>query len=551
MAPTAAPTNAPTKAPTKAPTPAPTPDPNPCASGAARALTDHDQITLTDASGRSLDWDDDNGRVAASPSKGSWIMKKCISGDCSRGALGSSGQWTSAGSAASALKTCDVVSWYNAGTNRIYDCAWGTCTNQVYPLPAGHWGSPFKIRKEGVGCGVALTTEDSNIYFSRMYSGVFNDAYYLQCNGSTCMGTTNGAKTAFHVALKGATRRTNAISMLTDHTIVRMHEGGKWLNWDDNNGQITANPVKGDWIMKKCISGDCSTGALGSSGQWTSTNSATSIIKTCDVVSWYNADMKRIYDCAWGACTNQVFPLPAGHWGSPFKIRKEGVGCGVAISAADTGIFFSRMYSGVFNDAYYLQCNDSTCMGTTNGAKSVFALKGEGSFCKVGGAALTDKSAVTLTEVGGTRKLNWDDNNGQIATSAPKGTWNMKKCISGDCSTGALGSSGQWTSAGSAASPLKTCDVVSWYNTAMGRIYDCAWGACTNQVYPLPAGHWGSPFKIRQQGQPCGVAISAGDSNIYFSRMYSGVFNDAYYLQCSGSTCMGTTNGAKTLFTIA
>ena len=127
----------------------------------------------------------------------------------------------------------------------------------------------------------------------------------------------------------------------------------------------------------------------------------------------------------------------------------------------------------------------------------------------------------------------------------------MKKCISGDCSTGARGSPGQWTSAGSAASPLKTCDVVAWYNTAMGRVLDCASNACTNQPYPPPAGHWGTPFKIRQQSQPCGVAISAGDSNIYFTRMYYGVWNDANTVHCSGSTCSGLRDGTKTLFTIA
>jgi hypothetical protein len=161
-------------------------------------ITDRDSVTLTAAGGAQLDWSG-SGRISASAANNVWQMKKCISGVCSSGALGSAGQWTTSTSAASELMTCDVVAWYNTHSNRVYDCAHGTCTSQPFPLPGGHWGSPYKIRKEGAACGQPITNGESGIYFSRMYSGVFVDSYYLACSGSTCGGTTDGTKTSFTI----------------------------------------------------------------------------------------------------------------------------------------------------------------------------------------------------------------------------------------------------------------------------------------------------------------------------------------------------------------
>jgi hypothetical protein len=182
-----------TATPTASPTASPTPVPG-------SVITDHTEITLTAAGGLLLGWSG-SGRVTSSGTSAIWILKKCISGDCSAGALGSASQWTTAASAPSLLKTCDVVAWYNKASGRLYDCAWGACTSQPFPIPAGHWGSPYKIRRAGTACGEPITKGASGIFFSRMIHGVFDDTAYLQCTGSNCGGTTNGQMTDFTIDL--------------------------------------------------------------------------------------------------------------------------------------------------------------------------------------------------------------------------------------------------------------------------------------------------------------------------------------------------------------
>lgn len=165
----------------------------------ARSVTDQDVITLTAEGGAKLDWSG-SGRISTSPSHSQWKLKKCTSGDCTSGALGSAAQWTTSTSAASVLKTCDVVAWYNTFSGKVYDCAGGTCSQQPFPLPSGHWGSPYKIRKDGTACGQEIATGDAGIYFSRMVSGNFVDTAYLSCTVSSCGGTTDGTKTSFTIA---------------------------------------------------------------------------------------------------------------------------------------------------------------------------------------------------------------------------------------------------------------------------------------------------------------------------------------------------------------
>jgi len=336
------------------------------------ALTDKDTVSLIDyETGAKLEWSGAAGRINGAASVGSsqWHLKKCVFGDCSTGALGSASQWTSAGSDASELKTCDVVAWFSTNSHRVYDCAWGTCTSQSYPLPSGNWGSPYKIRKQGHACGQPIKNHDE-IYFSRMYSGVFVDSYYLACTTGQCRGTTDGTKTSFSIV------RQEVMPTLSDKDTVTLRDSSNnYLEWSGGSGRvnIVASASSRQWQMKKCTSGSCSAGALGSASQWTTAGSDASELKTCDVVAWFSTHSQRVYDCAWGACTSQPYPLPGGHWGSPYKIRQVGQACGQPIKNHDE-IYFSRMYSGVFVDSYYLACTTGQCRGTTDGAKTLFRI---------------------------------------------------------------------------------------------------------------------------------------------------------------------------------
>jgi hypothetical protein len=183
------------------------------------AITDHDAITLTAAGGLELDWSG-SGRVTSDGTSTIWILKKCISGDCSAGAIGAASQWTTAHSAASALETCDVVAWYNVASGRLYDCSGDRsyCTSQPFPIPAGHWGSPLKIRRAGTACGEPITKGASGIFFSRMVNSVFDDSAYLQCTGYKCGGTTNGQKTDFTIDTAATSQRaTNQV--ISTHSV--------------------------------------------------------------------------------------------------------------------------------------------------------------------------------------------------------------------------------------------------------------------------------------------------------------------------------------------
>jgi hypothetical protein len=233
------------------------------------ALTDKDTVSLIDyETGAKLEWSGASGRINGAASVGSsqWRLKKCVFGDCSTGALGSASQWTSAGSDASELKTCDVVAWFSTNSHRVYDCA---CTSQSYPLPSGNWGSPYKIRKQGHACGQPIKNHDE-IYFSRMYSGVFVDSYYLACTTGQCRGTTDGTKTSFSIV------RQEVMPTLSDKDTVTLRDSSNnYLEWSGGSGRvnIVASASSRQWQMKKCASGSCSAGALGSASQWTTAGS--------------------------------------------------------------------------------------------------------------------------------------------------------------------------------------------------------------------------------------------------------------------------------------
>jgi hypothetical protein len=113
----------------------------------------------------------------------------------------------------------------------------------------------------------------------------------------------------------------------------------------------------------------------------------------------------------------------------------------------------------------------------------------------------------------------------------------------------ALGAaSSQWSTDGS--QPLKSGDTVAWYNPANSRVYDCASGACSHQLFPPPHGHWGTPYRVYKVGASTGAAIGIGDQ-IYFDRMFNNAWRTDKSITCSTTGCAGGEMTAKTVFKIA
>ena len=56
----------------------------------------------------------------------------------------------------------------------------------------------------------------------------------------------------------------------------------------------------------------------------------------------------------------------------------------------------------------------------------------------------------------------------------------------------------QWATEGTEA--LVSGDIVSWYNPANSKAYDCAGSPCSKQPFPPPAGHTGTPFRVYKVG---------------------------------------------------
>merc|ERR1719272_806177 len=111
----------------------------------------------------------------------------------------------------SPLRSGDTVAWYHPAANQLYDCAWGTCTKQRWNgLPAGFWGSPYRIYKEGGAVGDVIAL-DSAIYFDRMFHGVFNPTKSIAIGKSTAIaGVSMSSKTIF--VLKAQDARAAAVA---------------------------------------------------------------------------------------------------------------------------------------------------------------------------------------------------------------------------------------------------------------------------------------------------------------------------------------------------
>jgi hypothetical protein len=166
--------------------------------------------------------------------------------------------------------------------------------------------------------------------------------------------------------------------IITDQTQLHLKVGTNFLNFYGYysgrwGGSLRDNHnLNSEWILKKCLSGTCETGRLGSADVWTSATSEASVIKTCDVVALYSVNQDRVKNCMWVTCTNQLYPLPQHHWGSVQKVLKAGVNeCGVPLTSND-GIYFQRTWGNVFRVNYYLKATANNFGGTTDGTYSVF-----------------------------------------------------------------------------------------------------------------------------------------------------------------------------------
>merc|ERR1719183_621869 len=171
----------------------------------------------------------------------------------------------------------------------------------------------------------------------------------------------------------------------------------------------------------------------------------------------------RVYDCAWGTCTQQVFPPPGGNWGTPYKIIKVGAATGSSIYLGDD-VYFYGMQHRNWAENHIINCDASKCDGS-----SANTITGS-TFTLVGKPPLLSKTDVKLRK--GSTDVEW--NTGlQASTSSTEQLWNLRKC-SGTEANSCLGNDPAWSANG----PIKSGDVVAWVSKSSSRVYDCAWGTC-------------------------------------------------------------------------
>merc|ERR1740129_930253 len=220
-------------------------------------ITDQDSIRLQNQQGSTL-----------APT---WIMKKCLSSQPASHWQPPS-TWTSSGShLAAVIKTCDVVALWIVSVGLVQDCAGSHCTQQPYPPPAGHWGTAYKPRIEGQGCGVVITA-GASVYFERMKDMGWHPGFFLTERAKDLSG--GSTKTIFTIQVPPP-----PMSLpITDQDSIRLQ----------NQQGSTLAPT---WIMKKCLSSQPASHWQPPS-TWTSPGShLAAVIKTCDVVAlWIVSD---------------------------------------------------------------------------------------------------------------------------------------------------------------------------------------------------------------------------------------------------------------------
>jgi hypothetical protein len=121
--------------------------------------------------------------------------------------LGDDGSnWADDASDNVALQHGDWVDLYNPDADKVYDCAWGACSHQPHPPPNGHWGTPYRVYKNGGTTGDVITMGDE-IYFDRQLNGVYDASKGIACTDSGCSGVDIGSKTIFKIGDASSSRR--------------------------------------------------------------------------------------------------------------------------------------------------------------------------------------------------------------------------------------------------------------------------------------------------------------------------------------------------------
>ena len=125
---------------------------------------------------------------------------------------------------------------------------------------------------------------------------------------------------------------------------VYLRVGAQQLAWSGGLNTASASDTSQQWRLTKCSGAACgSNGGLGNNALWAKTTGA---LVTCDVITLRNVQSGKVKDCAHGGCSDQPWPPPGGHWGTPGKVMKAGsVACGVAIKSSDS-IWFAGMKGG-------------------------------------------------------------------------------------------------------------------------------------------------------------------------------------------------------------
>ena len=148
---------------------------------------------------RGVSSQDDTARVASQE----FSFPKYLPGGTSGGLGAPASDWATDGTS-EPLRSGDTVAWYHPTANKVYDCAGSTCSLQPFPLPNGHWGSPYRIYLLDGSAGDPIYFGDS-VYFDRMVSGSYNPSAALQAiNGGVIGGVDMGSRTVFVITPGGS-----------------------------------------------------------------------------------------------------------------------------------------------------------------------------------------------------------------------------------------------------------------------------------------------------------------------------------------------------------
>merc|ERR1719221_663443 len=140
--------------------------------------------------------------------------------------------------------------------------------------------------------------------------------------------------------------------------------------------------------MKKCYSSQPDAHSWPEPSDWTGGKSrlaSEEIIHTCDAVALWIVDPdphlypgctplrspaclnapQGVLDCTEShlECSTQTFPPPRGHWGSIYKPRVEGKGCGEEIQQGDE-VYFERMWDMTWGHNLWLTLTSGDWLGS-------------------------------------------------------------------------------------------------------------------------------------------------------------------------------------------